>query len=103
MRPCRAPPVAGEPPVEPGGIADVAALQRPPSYGPVMALLEGVVADRDEARFGHRLADVTADIARAAGNQHGSAHRLSQELVCCAVGSSLISHPSLGLRTGTVG
>ena len=66
--------VAGKDLVEARGIADVAALERAPAHRPLVSLLQRVVADRRQARIGQRLADVTADIAGAAGDQDGVAH-----------------------------
>jgi hypothetical protein len=91
----RARPVADKHLVEPGAVADVTALQRPPPHRPSMAFLEGVVADRGETRLGERLADMAADIACTAGDQHGGAHRLAPAPVCCTIGLLRISHPSI--------
>src|SRR5258707_11449494 len=61
--------------VEAPGIADVAALERTPAHRPLVALPQGVETPRREARLGQRLADMAADIARAAGHQDSGAHR----------------------------
>jgi hypothetical protein len=60
--------------VEPGAITDIAAFQRTPAHGPSMALLERVVADRREPGIGECLADVAADVTRAAGDENFAAH-----------------------------
>ena len=62
-------------------VADIAALERPPAHGPLMAFLQCVEADGLMARLGQRLADVAADIARAAGDQDGLSHARRRGLV----------------------
>ena len=51
-------------------IADVAALQRSPADGPVVAFFQRVQADRLCPGLGQRLADMTADVTGAAGDEH---------------------------------
>ena len=73
--------MAAEHVVETHCIADVAALERSPTHGPVVAFLQRIEADRLVARFGQRLADVAADIAGAAGDQDDAAHEAARALV----------------------
>ena len=53
--------VAEEYILDEAAIADVAAFERSPADGPVMAFLERVQADRLGAGLGQRLADMAAD------------------------------------------
>src|SRR6202008_5213318 len=66
--------------VEMAAVADVGALQRSPFHRPLMALLQGVVGDRREARLGQCLAYLTADEARAAGDQYTSTHAATPDM-----------------------
>jgi len=68
-------PVAVEYFVQAPGVADIAAFERSPAHRPVMAFLQRVVAHGHHARFGQRLADVTTNIAGAAGHQNAADHR----------------------------
>ena len=74
-------PVAGKDLVEAGRVTDVAAFQGAPFHRPGMPLLERVVADRNGACVGQRLADVAADVAGAARDENGAAHDAALEMV----------------------
>src|SRR5690606_17349363 len=57
--------------VEPRPVENVAALQGAPPDGPLVAVDKVVVGDRQIAGRGQRLAGVRADVAGAAGDEHG--------------------------------
>src|SRR5262245_51140552 len=70
----RARAVLGEDLVESPTIANVAPLQRSPLHGPGVAFLQRVETDRPQPGLRQGLADMAADIARAAGHQDGRGH-----------------------------
>lgn len=56
-------------------VADIATLQRTPADGPIVPFFQRVQADRLRPGLGQRLADMTADVTSAAGDEHRTSDR----------------------------